>query len=127
MPRHTFLDAQVSRAPDFATVYQRVQPILKSRRLLIYNAEFDIDFILKPQIAQQCGTDWKPIQAECLMLAFAEFYGVRHGPHSRHAGEYKWWHFEEACQLMGVTTGSQVHRAMPDCRQTLALLQALAK
>lgn len=120
-------DAQVARAPEFTTVYQRIRPILDSRHLLIYNAEFDIDFILKPQIAQQCGTDWTPTQAECLMLAFGEYYGERYGPRSRHPGEYVYWRLEDACQRMGVATGSQAHRALPDCRLSLALLQAMAK
>jgi DNA polymerase III epsilon subunit-like protein len=119
-------EAQAARAPDFAVVYQRIQPILESRRLLVYNAEFDIEYILQPQIARQCGIRWEPIQAECLMLAYSEYRGERYGPHSRHPGEYVYHRFEDACKQMGVSTGSQVHRALPDCRQSLGLLQAIA-
>ncbi len=120
------IEAQAARAPDFAAVYERIQPIIESRCLLVYNVEFDIKYILQPQIARQCGIRWEPRQAECLMLAYSEYRGERYSPHSRHTGEYVYHRFEEACRQMGVSTGSQVHRALPDCRQSLDLLQAMA-
>jgi len=118
-------DAQVASAPDFPTVYQRLRPFIESRRLLVYNAEFDI-LILKRQIEQQCGVRWEPVGVECLLLAYAEYRGDRHGAKSKFAGEYVHHPLEQACRQMGVATESQVHRALPDCRQSLALLRVMA-
>ncbi len=117
-------DTLVADAPAFAEVYALVEPHLRARRALIYNADFDVP-MLRRNIARSCGLPQQPIAAECLMKAYARFRGERHPPGQPRAGQLNWQKLEVACRQMGVEL-VQEHQTLGDCRAALALLTAMS-
>lgn len=109
-------EQDVLLAPPFATVYETcLAQVLASSKLLIYNARFDVP-MLERHIATYCaGRRWKPREQACLMQAYAAY-----------CGGGRWCSLETACAAMGVSQTSS-HRALEDCRASLALLHAMAR
>lgn len=109
---HGISDADVRDAPSFPHVYGRVREILSGKRVVIYNAQFDLRLIHQTLIKHNLlpyGLDSD--QAECAMLVYSAWVGERWLD-----GGYKWQKLENAD-----------HSAVGDCLATLTLIRKMAQ
>lgn len=96
-------------APAWPQVYFRLLEIIAGRKVIIYNADFDL-----AMIAGDCaryGIEPPDIDADCAMIAYATYAGEWSG----YWKDYKW-------QPLG---GG--HTALEDCRACLATIQEMAE
>jgi DNA polymerase-3 subunit epsilon len=109
---HGISDADVRDAPSFPEVYGRVQEILSGKRIIIYNAQFDLRLIHQTLSKHNLlPYDLDSDQAECAMLVYSAWVGERWLD-----GGYKWQKLENAD-----------HSAVGDCLATLALIKKMAQ
>ncbi|MBN1225164.1 MAG: 3'-5' exonuclease [Candidatus Aminicenantes bacterium] len=109
---HGISDTDVLKAPSFPEVYGRVQRILFGKRIVVYNAQFDLRLIrqtLSRHNLLPYGLDRD--QAECAMLAYSAWVGEQWPD-----GGYKW---------QKLVSGD--HTAVGDCLATLALIKRMAE
>jgi DNA polymerase-3 subunit epsilon len=109
---HGITDADVRDAPSFPAVYGRVHEIISGKRVIIYNAQFDLRLIHQTMARHKLlsyGLDSD--QAECAMLVYSAWVGERWSD-----GGYKWQKLQNAD-----------HSAAGDCLATLALIKKMAQ
>lgn len=106
---HRITDAEMAAAPNWGTVWPRIEAALAGRVVLIYNAEFDMG-VMQRELDRILEAGAYPIEGEfsdlwevqCLMERRLQWTGDRYG-----------------LKLNGG------HRAAGDCRKALALLQKM--
>jgi DNA polymerase-3 subunit epsilon len=108
---HGITDEMVANAPSFPTVYPRIVEVLKDKRILIYNPEFDIKIL-----AYCCRLHNLPVlqlskRSECLMEWAAQWGG-------------DWSYYYEDYKYFPLPGGS--HRALEDCLAALDCLKKMA-
>lgn len=96
--------------PTFNDLYKEFLQIIKSKTILIYNAEYDARLI--SQTAEQDGVKLKIINAICLMKAYAVFVG-------------DWSDYHQNYTYQKLPSGD--HSAIGDCRATLKILEEMAE
>lgn len=104
---HGITDSMVRNSPSFDQVCPAIKEIISSKKVIIYNAEFDTK-ILK----YNCSLYKLPklkFESDCLMEIYAQFYGEM-----RRDGEFQW-------QKLGGN-----HSALGDCFAALELMQKMA-
>ena len=94
--------------------------------VLIYNAEFDLAILRNTVIAN--GADMHPEdytrpQFRCMMREYAVW---RNEPDPRFPTEPRWHKLKDAYLREVSGRAQQEHRALADCRMTLALVRAVA-
>lgn len=87
-------EAQVSAAPSWPVVWRQAEPLLKGRRLIAYNAAFDVRML--KQTCRANGIKEPFLRSLCLMEAVASWRGTR-------------------MALNKFAKGTQSHRAVDDC------------
>jgi DNA polymerase-3 subunit epsilon len=107
---HGISDEMVADAPTFPEVYPRIVEVLKDKRILIYNAEFDIKIL-----NYCCYLHGLPIlnlkqRSECLMEWTAQWRG-------------DWSNYYKDYRYVPLNGN---HRALGDCRATLKLIKKMA-
>lgn len=109
---HGITDRDVASAPIFPEIYDRLRAMLADRRVVIYNAEFDLR-LLNQTLLKYGMPIWNfpPDRVECAMLRYSAWKGEIWGD-----GSYKWQRLE----------GGD-HTALGDCRATLALIRRMAE
>jgi DNA polymerase-3 subunit epsilon len=109
---HGITDDDVTTAPTFSKVYEKVQSVIQGKTIVIYNAQFDVRLI-RQSLAKYnllpLGLDFDRV--DCAMLMYSAWVGEQ-WPY----GGYKWQKLE-----------SGDHIALGDCRATLALVKKMAK
>ena len=112
---HGISQEHVATCCTMDSLWKPICHYMHTRRLLIYNADFDTRII-----KQSClSRGLEPITAykvECVMLRYSAFVGEWN---SRY-GEYRW-------QKLPAADGQVAHSAVGDCRSTLALLRRMAE
>lgn len=111
---HGIQDADVTTAPTFGQLWPELRIQLEGRRVLVYNAQYDLGRIgheLDRTAAAPLGLDRRLGTWECIMLQHAAWVGEWNGYH----GNYRWHKL----------TGGD-HRALGDCRAARARLQEMA-
>ncbi len=109
---HGISDADVKDALLFPDVYRRVKEILSGKRIIVYNAQFDLRLIHQTLAKHNLlPYDLDSDQAECAMLVYSAWVGERWLD-----GGYKWQKLENAD-----------HSAVGDCLATLALIKKMAQ
>ncbi|MCC3498336.1 MAG: 3'-5' exonuclease [Microcoleus sp. PH2017_25_DOB_D_A] len=108
---HGITDEMVVDAPSFPTVYPRIAEILKDKRILIYNAEFDIKIL-----NYCCHLHHLPIlklkkRSECLMEWAAQWGG-------------DWSYYYKDYKYFPLPSGN--HRALGDCTAAFELIKLMA-
>lgn len=88
-------EAMVADAPDWKAVWAQAEPLLKGKRILAYNAAFDVRML--KQTCRIHGLKEPYIRSQCLMEAAANWLGYRP-------------------KLQYFAGGIQSHRAVEDCR-----------
>lgn len=122
---HGISDSDVADVPDFAGVFRDLDRVLKGRRVVIYNAEFDTK-VLRRELqrgfvenrgcgvvdAAQRAAAWMDRWAtwECAMEAYSAFTGEW----SEYHGSYRW---------LPLNGG---HRAVEDCRAVVTRLEEMS-
>jgi DNA polymerase III subunit epsilon len=107
---HGITNEVVANAPSFPEIYSHIVEALASKKVLIYNANFDISIL-----NYCCELHNLPLlelskRSECVM----EWYAQYCGEWSKYYGDYKWQ------PLCGE------HNAIGDCLATLALIRKMA-
>jgi len=113
----------VADSPTLAAVLPALRDVVAGKTVVVYNADYDRRLLY--QSAHACGAD----VLDWLFLDEVDWRDVM-DPYARHWGErrrngYRWQKLTVACQQQGITVADS-HRAIGDCRMTLALLQKLA-
>lgn len=109
---HGITDRHVKNAPTFSAVYAELSPLLDERRAVAYNHSFE-----RGMMALVCGQHALPAPAadwRCAMRAYQGFRGLRN-----------FTSLTNACTTEGITI-ADAHRAMGDCKMTLALMYIMA-
>lgn len=96
--------------PTFKDLQKEFFKIIKSKTVLIYNAEYDARLI--SQTAEQDGVNLKTIDALCLMKAYAIFVG-------------DWSEYHQDYTYQKLPAGD--HSAIGDCKATLNVLKEMAE
>jgi DNA polymerase-3 subunit epsilon len=107
---HGITMAMLKDAPTFRDIYPRFCEIVKGKKILIYNGQFDGKMII--QTALQDGINFKTIDALCIMIAYAAFVG-------------DWSDYHKSYSWKKLPGGD--HTAIGDCRATLKLIHKMAK
>lgn len=106
---HGITAAMVQDAPSFAALLPAFRALVAGKRLVIYNADFDMRLLR--QSATACGVALPRVDTDCVMHAYAQFVGRWN---SRRGG-YRWW------PLPGGD-----HSALGDARACLAVIRRMA-
>lgn len=118
---HGLTSGQVAHAPAWAEVWPQVQAAIAGRRVLIYNAEFDLRMLRQTHTAH--GLRWASpagTQFVCLMKLYAQFYG------ERRYGAYRWQSLEQARRQCRLPLPN-AHRARDDALLARAILHYMAE
>ena len=107
---HGITDEMVATAPTFSELYPRIVEVLNGKRILIYNAEFDIKIL-----NYCCRLHGLPIlklqkRSECLMEWAAQWNG-------------DWSNYYKNYRYFPINGG---HRAVEDCNAALQLMKKMA-
>lgn len=104
---HGISPARVLRdeVPTLGQLTPVIADLTRDRALLIYNANFDCDFLREPL------TLGKPASIGCLMEEFAEYYGDWHDYHQ----SYTWQPLERAARHVCHRWQHRAHSALGDC------------
>lgn len=107
-------------APEWDAVRDEFKKIVDGKKIIIYNAGFDLGIIRNVENAYKLDKKfgWIP---ECAMMEYAEY----NGDWNEYHGNYRWVKLTDAARAMGVPV-SDAHSALGDCRMTLGVIQALA-
>lgn len=117
---HHITEDQLADAPYFNHVLPDLQGITHNRTVVMFNSAFDARLIM--QSARMHGFPGPRISPHCAMVNYARF----HGEWDHQRDRYRWQSLEKAAAQMGVQVDGNAHRALTDCRTTLALIQAMA-
>lgn len=110
----------VSSAPSWPVVWAGLRPLILSRQIGIYNAEFDLRMMR--QSLEQYRLSWKEnLLAFDVMRLYSEFQGVW-DPYQRSLKRYR---LEDAGRYFGINLPNS-HRATDDLLLTRALTHAMA-
>jgi DNA polymerase III subunit epsilon len=117
---HHITDAMVSTAPAWPEIWQQVETILTTRRIAIYNAEYDLRLMLQSHRAH--GLAWSAsISHFCVMKLYARF----RGDWNSRAGSYRWYSLDDARWQCGLDLPN-AHRAHADTLLARAVLNFIA-
>lgn len=110
-------------APTFAEIHDELMRVLKGRRVVIWNADYDVSMLFNAARAHKLA---KPsIDSRCAMHLYARFYGEWND----YRGDYKWQKLDAACDQCGIeaaTIPGSLHSALGDAQRTLEILRYMA-
>ncbi|MDX2159957.1 MAG: 3'-5' exonuclease [bacterium] len=109
---HGITDADVRDAPTFRDIYPKFATLLGEQRVVAYNYTFERAMIALA--CQQHALTPPLVEWSCAMRAYAVYRGLR-----------AFASLGKACAQEGITV-ENAHRALGDCRMTLALLYTMA-
>jgi DNA polymerase III subunit epsilon len=119
---HGISPEMVKGKPGLGAYSARLWQLLGDRRIVVYNAPYD-KRMLSQSLEANGLLDWsKECVWQDVMVPYAKYWG----DYSRYHGNYRWQSLTNACAQQGVTI-ENAHRALGDCRMTLALIQKLAR
>jgi DNA polymerase-3 subunit epsilon len=117
---HHITDAMVSTAPTWLELWPQLEAILTTRRIAIYNAEYDLRLMQQSHRAH--GLNWSVvISSFCIMKLYAQF----RGDWNSRAGNYRWHSLDDARAQCGLDLPN-AHRAQADTLLARAVLQFIA-
>lgn len=121
---HHITHEMTDHAPSIINEWPKICDIVGNRIIITYNAKFDqarIEQTLRLHGLQKCAScQWR---YECAMLKYAAFWNAP--PRWDGAGP-AWQQLSTACHQQGIMLPPGLHRAMPDCQATWALLCKVA-
>jgi DNA polymerase III subunit epsilon len=119
---HGISPEMVADMPLITEFVYELRELLTGGKVIVYNADYDRRLL--SQSLRLAGHDWDvyDLQWVDVMVPYAKYWG----DYSRYHGNYRWQSLTNACAQQGVTI-ENAHRALGDCRMTLALIQKLAR
>ncbi len=121
---HHITASMVANAPTILDEWYEICAIVGKRTVITYNTKFDserITYSLRKHGMHLCPEcQWT---YECAMLKYADFWDE---PNRKGYDNAQWQSLENACYQQGIMLPPGLHRAMPDCQATLALLCKVA-
>lgn len=122
---HGITNEMVAEAPTWPMIADQFKSIVSGRKLVIYNADYDLRLIYQTNNKHELepvfyGSEWN--NAECAMLAYAEFYGQW----DDYREQWKWQRLGNAAKQQGVVIEGTAHRALADCKMTLGVIASMA-
>ncbi len=119
---HMITNDMVVGAPGYYEIHNQLMSFFKEKRVIIYNAGFDLRMIL------QSGSrlDFSELRGSntiiCAMIWYAEFYGQW----DSYRGSYKWQKLTNAARQQNIDVSDLVaHRALADCVITQRVIKAI--
>jgi len=118
---HGISNAMVAGAPSWDELWAQIHPILETRHVGIYNADYDTRMILQSNRAH--GISWKFPRGQtfCIMKMYAEFFGE----FNQQRGSYRWQKLENAGRQCNIPLPN-THRAKADTLLARAVLHHMA-
>jgi DNA polymerase-3 subunit epsilon len=117
---HHITDAMVHAAPTWPEVWPQVEALLTTRRIAIYNADYDLR--LMQQTHRAHGLVWSiPDNQFCIMKLYAQF----RGDWNARTGGYRWYSLDDARWQCGLDLPN-AHRAQADALLARAVLHYVA-
>lgn len=100
----------LENAPLFGELYPKLKEIIVGKKVLIYNADFDLRLLKQTCLKE--GLHLLDIDADCVMLKYSEYVGQWSGTHN----DFKFQ------KLKGGN-----HTAIGDCRATHKVIKKMSK
>jgi len=116
---HRIHKSMLRNAPTFPQVWQKLQPLLASHEVVIYNAEYDLRLL--KQTAQRYRLDLPEMHKHCLMQHYSAYVGQA----SARSEGYRSMRLAAACFHFQIEQ-TDTHRALPDAQVSLEVLRRLA-
>ncbi|MCK5648644.1 MAG: 3'-5' exonuclease [Gammaproteobacteria bacterium] len=119
---HGITNDMVVDAPDYSKIHNQLMSIFKEKRMIIYNAGFDLRMI------RQSGSqlDFSGLKGSdtiiCAMIWYAKFYGQW----DSYRRSYKWQKLINAARQQNIDVRDLIaHRALADCVITQRVIKAV--
>ena len=106
---HGIFDSDVSNAPNWESVYSSVLEIVRNRRVVVYNREYDRGII--DALCRESQLDLLPGKWKCSMIAF----GWLHGEWDDRFNHYRWHRLDNVTTSLGIPGGGHRARSDADC------------
>ena len=117
---HHITDAMAATAPAWPAIWPQVETLLTTRRIAIYNAEYDLRLLQQSHRAH--GLVWSAsINHFCIMKLYAQF----RGDWNSRTGNYRWYSLDDARWQCGLDLPN-AHRAHADTLLARAVLNFIA-
>ena len=120
---HGISNEDVVDCDDYAFFHDKIEDICYGKTVIAYNAKFDKSVMGLAARTIKADLAIPSIAWNCAMLRYARYYGERN--YGRKG--WSWQKLEKAVKQMGIAVGPQTHRAVDDCRLTLAVMEAMAQ
>jgi DNA polymerase-3 subunit epsilon len=121
---HGITNEMVATAPVFAEVWAQLEPLLRGRPVVIYNAGYDRALLAQTLKCSGIDSDLSAwLDTRCCMEMYAEFWGDWSDWHQ----SYRWQRLSAAAQQQHISLPEDIHRARADaemCRQLLHVMAA---
>lgn len=106
---HQITNRMVQGAPTWAQVWKELNPILKNRRIAIYNADYDTRLMRQSHDHHSLRWTLPDSSFWCVMKLYADFYREWDSYH----GNHKWQKLGSAAEQCGISMPN-AHRARAD-------------
>lgn len=121
---HGITNADVADAPNWGAVSAQLEPLIRGRDVVVYNAVFDRRMMQQSsEAAKLPRVEWKSLaRFWCAMDAFAEAFG----DWNARRASYRWQKLTTAAAYYHLPVVG-AHSALGDCRMTLAVVKRMAE
>ena len=116
---HGITNEMVSDAPSWPDVWNRIQPLLSNKIILIYNAAFDTRMIYNNRHRHDLPKHG--LKTECIMQNYAKYQGN----YSHYHKNFTWISLHDATEDWSIDT--QSHRAASDCIASPELIKCIVE
>jgi len=117
---HGITDEMVADAPTFPEIAPVFADLIAGKLAVAYNCSYE-EKILAGECKRHKMPLIEPARWSCAMKAYASYYGQWH----KKRRSYIWQSLTKAATQQGITV-KDAHRAIGDCRMTLALIQKMS-
>ncbi len=131
---HGIDNPMVADAPRWPEIHEQLLDVIEGRPVVVYNAEFDLRMLTLvarqhtlpwPDVVRRSGS-WTRLENDtvthCAMREYARF----RGEWDDRRGDWRWQKLGNAARQLGIEVIG-AHRALADCRTTLAVVRAMAE
>jgi DNA polymerase-3 subunit epsilon len=131
---HGITDDLVKDAPTFGDLLPRLEEILRTRTILVYNLEFDEGKIERSAVANNCkfsfdlwAHETEPGVYEDNWHDVMELYAAFYGDWNDYHHSYRWQRLSTAAQQCGIEIPPGIHRALADAEMTRRIVLHIAE
>lgn len=113
MEIHGITPEMLEDKPTFEECSHQIRGILDGKDVIIFNSKFDSAFL--------GNLIYGANSVQCAMLDFAEWYGEPNKRGGYNKSPWKWQSLTKACEIIKYKWEGDAHRALADCKATLAV------